>query len=141
MTSKVDRDIILVMHSLGGLVGAQALVLGHRATEGYSTYGVAKHLRGLIFMGTPFGGSKAGSWGDAVRRLWSMFKAADNRTLGILTLDSSELKDVRAAFPEIIRQRNTKGTDRSPPIGVVFFYEMKKTWKIQASDDSSLCQV
>ncbi|KAJ5710484.1 hypothetical protein N7488_004640 [Penicillium malachiteum] len=59
-----NRPILLVARSLGGLVCANAVVvLGDRGSVGDSVETIAANIKGIIFMGTPFGGLSFGEVG------------------------------------------------------------------------------
>ncbi|KAF8854383.1 hypothetical protein BDZ45DRAFT_41904 [Acephala macrosclerotiorum] len=58
-----DRPIVTVAHSLGGLVCAQVIVSGDKVKEDESISKIARSIRGMVFLGTPFGGSNS-----AIRR-------------------------------------------------------------------------
>ena len=116
----------MVGHSLGGLVLAQVVYGGDRAAEGDSIHSIALMINGMIFLGTPFYGSKIAGWGEVVRRIYSLFKKTDGNTLKNLKLDSDELTHLRLGFPEVIRKRNQS----SAKIVVVFFFERKMTYNV-----------
>lgn len=116
----------MVGHSLGGLVLAQVVYSGNGATEGDSINSIAQKVTGMIFLGTPFYGSKIAGWVEVVRRIYSLVQKTDQNTLKNLELDSKELKDLRLGFPEVIRKRN----QTSAKIAVVFFFEKKMTYKV-----------
>lgn len=115
----------MIGHSLGGLVLAQVMYSGNRATEGDSIHSIAQHIKGMIFLGTPFFGSKIAGWGEVVRRIYSLVQKTDQNTLKNLKLDSEELKDLRLGFPDVIRKRNQTSDNK---VAVVFFFETKKTY-------------
>ncbi|PVH92332.1 hypothetical protein DM02DRAFT_605500 [Periconia macrospinosa] len=134
-TGTADRPIIVIGHSLGGLVLAQVVYGGNGATEGDSIRSIAQHIKGMIFLGTPFYGSKIAGWGEVVRRIFGLFQPTDQNTLKNLKLDSKELKDLRLGFPEVIRKRN----QASDKVAVVFFFEKKmtyNTWVVKEEDAS-----
>ncbi|KAH7345939.1 hypothetical protein BKA66DRAFT_433717, partial [Pyrenochaeta sp. MPI-SDFR-AT-0127] len=68
-TNTTDRPIIVVSHSLGGLVLSQIVYGGDGAAEGDSINSIAQKIKGMIFLGTPFYGSKIAGWGEVVRRI------------------------------------------------------------------------
>jgi protein SERAC1 len=80
----------------------------------------------MIFLGTPFYGSKIAGWGEVVRRIYSLVQKTDQNTLKNLKLDSEELRDLRLGFPDVIRKRN----ENSVKIAAVFFFEKKMTYKV-----------
>jgi hypothetical protein len=116
----------VIGHSLGGLVLAQVVYGGNRAADGDSIRSIAQHIKGMIFLGTPFFGSKIAGWGEIVRRIYSLVQKTDQNTLKHLKLDSEELKDLRLGFPDVIRKRN----QTSDKVVVVFFFEKKMTYKV-----------
>lgn len=116
----------MVGHSLGGLVLAQVVYGGDGAAEGDSINSIAQKIKGMIFLGTPFYGSKIAGWGEVVRRIYTLVQKTDQNTLKNLRLDSKELKDLRLGFPDVIRKRN----QTSAKIAVVFFFEKKMTYKV-----------
>jgi len=113
-----------VAHSLGGLVCATAVVLGERNAIGDSVQQVAEHIRGIIFMGTPFAGSNIAKWGELARRIFNVVAKTDKNTLKTLKEDSNDLKELGVAFPEVVRKRNDAGRK----INIVFFYEELDTY-------------
>ncbi|KAF4461031.1 NAD(P)-binding [Fusarium albosuccineum] len=101
--------IIFVVHSLGGLVGAKVVIVGERNANGDGVEAVAKRVKGLIFLGTPFAGSNVVKWGDIGRKI---FKE-----------ESRDLQELGAAFPEVIRKHN----NTQDKIHIVFFFETLDT--------------
>ena len=93
----------MVGQSLGSLVLAQVVYGGDRAAEGDSIRLIAQKIKGMIFLGTPFYGSKIAGWGEVVRRIFNIVKKTDQNTLKSLELDAKELKDLRTGFPEVIK--------------------------------------
>ncbi|TXB99319.1 hypothetical protein FocTR4_00012609 [Fusarium oxysporum f. sp. cubense] len=63
-TDSSSRPIILVAHSLGGLV--------------------SRDVAGMVFLGTPFAGSNAAKWGELVRKIFNVVKKTDQNTLKTL---------------------------------------------------------
>ena len=98
----------MVGHSLGGLVLAQVVYSGDRAAEGDSISSVAQKIKGMIFLGTPFYGSKIAGWGEAVRRIYSLVQKTDQNTLRNLTLDSKELKE----YIPLLQQETRRGSEQ-----------------------------
>lgn len=80
----------------------------------------------MIFLGTPFYGSKVAGWGEVVRRIVDLLWRTDRSTLKSLQIDGENLKDLRFGFADIIRKRNVT----SAKIAVFFFFERKATYKV-----------
>ena len=117
----------MVAHSLGGLVAAQALVLGEGRPEGDAAKAIATHIRGMMFFGTPFRGSTTAQPAEIARKILSVFGVnTQDKTLKLLGVDSEGLTQLNYAFPEVLRNRLSPETS-SDPITAFFFYEMYKT--------------
>jgi protein SERAC1 len=119
-----------VAHSLGGLVCAEAIVLGERNATGDSVQSIAEHVSGIVFLGTPFAGSNLAKWADLVRAIFNVVSKTDQTTLKTLKENSHDLKELGTAFPETIRKRN----DTAKKIEIVFFYETLDTYGKRVSD-------
>ncbi|KAM5465144.1 hypothetical protein MferCBS49748_005084 [Microsporum ferrugineum] len=57
----IDRPIIFVVHSFGGLVCKSALVFSDRSVDQHLK-NIADCTRGIIFLGTPHEGSDKATW-------------------------------------------------------------------------------
>lgn len=77
MFTLADRPIIVIGHSLGGLVLVQVVYGGNAATEGDSICSIALHIKIMIFLGTPFFGSKIAGWSKIVRRIYNPVQKTD----------------------------------------------------------------
>jgi hypothetical protein len=110
-------------------------VSGDRTSTDQSINQIARNIKGMIFLGTPFRGSAVAGWGDVIRKVFNVVKTTDKNILKSLKPDSQELKDLRKGFPDIIRKRN----DTAQRIGVVFFYEEKDTFGVKVSFSRRAC--
>lgn len=119
-----NRPIIIVAHSLGGLVAKKALTLSKQAAEGYmkqlhmSTFAIA-------FLSTPHRGSKLAAHGKGLSKRWQRVSSssANPAILETLKRDSETLDDLENAFGTWIRARD-------PHLGtfnLVCFYEELQT--------------
>ncbi|KAF5609139.1 ribonuclease p mrp [Fusarium pseudoanthophilum] len=126
-TQTVDRPIIFVAHSLGGLVAAQILVDGENKAETSVEASIARNIRGMVFLGTPFRGSSAARPAEIVRRVLHLFRVDTQRqTLKLLGVDSERLGELTRAFPQVLnKRRSSNEIDRR--IEAFFFYETLKT--------------
>ncbi|KAJ4356668.1 uncharacterized protein N0V89_004704 [Didymosphaeria variabile] len=115
-----DRPVIFVAHSLGGLVVANA-VAGDKGVnkEGKS---ISDHTFGILFLGTPFEGSKKAEWGSFGERLKKM--------TGIKTEDLKDLKERSAKLQSInaALQTYVKDRDRGTPLYTVCYFEEFPTY-------------
>jgi protein SERAC1 len=127
-TDSSSRPIILVAHSLGGLVCATSIVLGDRNAQGDDVEAVARNVTGMIFLGTPFAGSNAAKWGELVRKIFNVVKKTDQNTLKTLKENSHDLQELGKAFPEVIRKRNSNAESK---VQIVFFFETLDTGGIR----------
>ncbi|KAF5555928.1 ribonuclease p mrp [Fusarium phyllophilum] len=130
-SNAVDRPIIFVAHSLGGLVAAQILVDGENKPENSVEGSITRNTHGMVFLGTPFRGSSAAKPAEAVRRVLQLFKVdTQQQTLKLLGVDSERLDELTRAFSQVLNKRRTS-KDIDLRIEASFFYETLKTrWGI-----------
>ncbi|KAI1764697.1 hypothetical protein GGR53DRAFT_520137 [Hypoxylon sp. FL1150] len=130
-----DRPIILVAHSLGGLVATQAFVHGEQKAETSDAKAITKNLRGLIFLGTPFQGSPSARLAEAARKILKLLKVnTQEHTQRLLGVDSERLDELTRAFPDLLNKRrmSRKPEDK---IDAFFCYETLKTQYILGCGD------
>ncbi|KAI0906495.1 hypothetical protein F4823DRAFT_565723 [Ustulina deusta] len=102
-TGTEDRPIILIAHSLGGLVAAQVLVHGDQMDEASAAKSITKNLRGMIFLGTPFRGSSSARPAEIARKILGLFGVnTQEHTLKLLGVDSERLDELTRAFSEFL---------------------------------------
>lgn len=107
------RPIIFVVHSLGGLVCEQAFLLS-RDLEDLKP--VNESTRGIIFMGTPHGGSSHANWGGTLARWLNIVRNTNAGIVQNLRRESEALQAVEEDFQILLR------TARHPP-SIHCFYE------------------
>ena len=117
-------------HSLGGLVCAEAIVLGERNATGDDIQSITKHIHGIIFLGTLFAGSNLVKWGDLVWAIFNVVRKTDQTTLKTLKENSYNLKELGTAFPKTVRKRN----NIAKKVGIVFFYKTLPTHSVIVSN-------
>ncbi|KAF4973364.1 hypothetical protein FSARC_342 [Fusarium sarcochroum] len=118
------KPIIIVAHSLGGLVAAQAVVSGAAGVDGDASQSVFDQVRGMVFLGTPFRGSTVARPAEAIRNVLSWCGVgAQERTLKLLGVDSDKVRSLNEAFSKALRQR----VHAKNPIQAVFFHETLPT--------------
>ncbi|KAK8017693.1 Alpha/Beta hydrolase protein [Apiospora rasikravindrae] len=122
-----DRPIIFVAHSLGGLVAAQILVHGVQNHDGSGAHLISKNLRGLIFLSTPFRGSKVAKPAEIARRILEACGVDTQQdTLKLLGVNSKPLEELTDAFTNVLGKRRSS-KNPSDAIEACFFFETKKT--------------
>ncbi|KAL8348370.1 hypothetical protein RB598_001598 [Gaeumannomyces tritici] len=98
------RPIILVVHSLGGLVVKKALCISELAAEPHERQ-LHQTVLGVAFLGTPHRGSDVAPFASGVARI---LKASGTRTnvdiISLLRRDSEALADIEAAFGTWLRK-------------------------------------
>ncbi|UNI16388.1 hypothetical protein JDV02_002823 [Purpureocillium takamizusanense] len=110
MTNSIDRPIIFVAHSLGGLVLKSALIHSDAARQG----ALAEHRSiklstyGILFMGTPHQGGNGVQLGRVLANIASLIVAADNRLLKHLEKDSEWLQQQLGQYGPISNDFVTK---------------------------------
>jgi len=121
LSETTTRPIIFVAHSLGGLVVANALVLGQNSPDQHIN-NIAKYTRGIVFLGTPHEGSSKAKWAMVGERLLRSFKSTSQTNIKDLEEDSEKLSELGKMFPELLRRR---GESREPgsKIEVACFFE------------------
>ncbi|KAK1772209.1 hypothetical protein QBC33DRAFT_520561 [Phialemonium atrogriseum] len=118
-TEAMNRRLIFVAHSLGGLVCQEALVL--------SSHSADKHLRKILectraiaFAGTPHSGVGMAASVERVARWTDLVRHTNPRIIGALGRDSEVLSQIQHDFHSILRFRADNGY---PKIEITCFYE------------------
>ncbi|PMD13242.1 hypothetical protein NA56DRAFT_694968 [Hyaloscypha hepaticicola] len=113
-TQSLDRPIIFLCHSLGGLVVKKALLL---AQEIHDAAGIRTSTRAVAFMGTPHRGSQLASYADiAVKCMKAAGVKANIANIHQLKLDSDNLEELALQFGSLLQTEQIK---------VLTFYELK----------------
>lgn len=117
-STKANRKIIFVVHSLGGLVIQRAL-----STSRESRF---HHLRiietctiGICFLGTPHHGSDLAKWGAVLTDIVNIVKPANHGIVKLLRRGSETLSNVQDSFHNVLEKRKQEGSN----IEIVCFYE------------------
>ncbi|KAF2787747.1 hypothetical protein K505DRAFT_379390 [Melanomma pulvis-pyrius CBS 109.77] len=111
-----QRPIVFIAHSLGGLVCEEALNLSNRRQDLAS---ILPNTLGVIFMGTPHGGSHLASWGTTVARYVNVFRGTNRDILRNLQPGSSDLHRTEEDFQHMLRREDIK-------LRIYCFYEALK---------------
>ncbi|KAK5637232.1 hypothetical protein RRF57_012944 [Xylaria bambusicola] len=135
----VNRPIIIIAHSLGGLVAAQLFVHGEQSNDDLSAKAIVKNICGLLFLGTPFRGSVVAGPAESVRRILQLLGAdTQETTLKSLGLNSEKTNELTRSFSNLFIKRKTSNDQ----VHAFFFYETLTTqltkWKhVQIAENDS----
>jgi len=97
------RPIIFVAHSLGGMVCKEALNLGSKRQDLQS---ILTNTLGIIFMGTPHGGSHIAGWGNTVAEYVNVFRGTNRDILGNLLPGSSDIQRTEEDFQHMLLRKD-----------------------------------
>lgn len=106
------RPIIFIVHSLGGIIVKQALVLAHAEAQYRS---IKDHTVGIFFFATPHGGSKFANYGKVLGDLaTALTNRPSSKLLDTLRSDSHILTTLTKDFSALI-----------PDFQIATFYELR----------------
>jgi hypothetical protein len=117
-----SRPIIFVAHSLGGLVCKKALLLSRNNPESH-LQDIFNSTKGVIFMGTPHGGSWMASWMEIPATALGFVKSSNKSLLDILETKNELLESLHVEFLEMVRELRESGRDRGFEV-TCFFEEL-----------------
>lgn len=113
------RPLILVAHSLGGLLCKDAIRLSQHNTE-TRLCAIFEQVQGIIFIATPHGGSWLAKWAKTSASLLGVIKIADVSLLSLLKTDSEVLNRINDDFLSMLIRRQTEHR----PVRIACFYEV-----------------
>jgi protein SERAC1 len=96
-----QRPIIFIAHSLGGLVCEDALNLSDKRRDLGS---ILSNTLGIIFIGTPHGGSYLAGWGSTVAKYVNIFRGTNRDILRNLQPGSADLQRTEEDFQHMLRR-------------------------------------
>lgn len=115
--NETTRPLFFIVHSLGGLVTEQALLVCLESHE-FRLRSIANYTAGVIFMGTPHSGSDLAAWGYTIARLLNRVWRTNKELLSLLKQRSEVLKAVEEVF-----QRQSTAPGALSHIKIFCFYE------------------
>ena len=108
MTQTSGRPLILVGHSMGGLLCKDSSLQSMNSPE--------HHLRdffestvAIAFLGTPHGGSDLAAWAKIPARALGVLKSANTDLLSVLQTDSEVLARIQNDFSSMLRKLSEEG--------------------------------
>lgn len=102
------RPLILVAHSLGGLVAKKAILMSRDNPDAH-LQDLYKSLRGIAFMGVPHRGSWMADWSTIPVSVFGIVKSTNTTMLKILKSDDPLLWDTQKEFLLMVRKDNQDG--------------------------------
>ncbi|KAK4141525.1 vegetative incompatibility protein HET-E-1 [Dichotomopilus funicola] len=115
-----SRPIIFVVHSLGGLVCKQAILLSRNNPE-IHLRGIFDCTIGIVFMGTPHRGAWMADWAKIPASALGLVKSVNRSLLEILQTNNQALELIQVNFWSMIRERQKAN---QPPDVTCFFEEL-----------------
>lgn len=113
-----NRPILFVVHSLGGLLCKDAIQISDISGDKHLT-AIASCTQGVLFIGTPHGGSWLATWAKIPITVMDFVTRTDLTLLSLLQPSSEVLCRIHDGFLSMIRRRESEHT----PIEIACFYE------------------
>jgi len=140
----MDRPIIFVVHSMGGLVVAEGLNRSKDSCEAHLE-NIYQQTFAIAFLGTPHRGSGLAFWADLGTKFLRPVKRINQALLQVLRERSETLDDIQQRFNSMIRKRQDNSYRESQklpyPIQIYCFYEelaLKGVGKVVEEDSARL---
>ncbi|KAI7765536.1 hypothetical protein LZL87_007287 [Fusarium oxysporum] len=103
-----SRPLIFVVHSLGGLVCKEAILLSRnnpsRPRQDFFT-----HIKGVVFMGTPHKGSWMADWSRIPAKTLGLVKSTNRSLLEVLETNNQYLESIHVRFLSMMREQREAG--------------------------------
>ncbi|KAJ3499705.1 hypothetical protein NLG97_g100 [Lecanicillium saksenae] len=107
-SKRVARPLMIVAHSMGGLVCKQALLLSLNHPNIYF-HDVIDSLKGIVFMGTPHRGSWMANWGITPASALSIFRPTNTSLLDVLGTENLFLEAIHDQFLSLLQRQMEHG--------------------------------
>ncbi|KAF5615634.1 kinesin light [Fusarium sp. NRRL 25303] len=103
-----SRPLIFVVHSLGGLVCKEAILLS-RNNPNRSRQDFFTHIKGVVFMGTPHKGSWMTDWSGIPAKALGLVKSTNRSLLEVLETNNQYLESIHVRFLSMMREQREAG--------------------------------
>ncbi|KAF5613399.1 ankyrin protein, partial [Fusarium sp. NRRL 25303] len=103
-----SRPLIFVVHSLGGLVCKEAILLS-RNNPNRSRQDFFTHIKGVVFMGTPHKGSWMADWSGIPAKALGLVKSTNRSLLEVLETNNQYLESIHIRFLSMMREQREAG--------------------------------
>lgn len=134
----LERPIIFVCHSLGGLVVKRCLIHSRATRHSHTerTRSIYVSTYGVLFLGTPHNGSDLAKWGTLLERISSVvlpkkFFDSSPQLVEALKTNNETLQNINRLFIEIIGRFHVYFFHESKPM------DMKGTRQFVVDEDSA----
>lgn len=117
--------LVVVAHSMGGLVCKQAILLSQADAKSH-LHDIFSSLRGIIFMGTPHRGSWMANWASIPASALGIFRHVNKSLFGLLETNNNQLEELQERFLTMLRQQLQSGRC----IEIMCFFEELPTKKL-----------
>ncbi|VZH88751.1 unnamed protein product, partial [Fusarium fujikuroi] len=114
----VNRPLIFVVHSFGGIVCKTALIISHQSPESHLGQ-ISNCTRGIAFLGTPHRGSWAADWAKIPAWALGQVKSTNRSILDVLQINNQYLEFIQTSFLSMLRDLDKKGR----PLQISCFFE------------------
>lgn len=114
----VNRPLIFVVHSFGGIVCKTALIISHQRPESHLGQ-ISNCTRGIAFLGTPHRGSWAADWAKIPAWALGQVKSTNRSILDVLQINNQYLEFIQTSFLSMLRDLDKKGR----PLQITCFFE------------------
>ncbi|KAI1016048.1 hypothetical protein LB504_009199 [Fusarium proliferatum] len=114
----LNRPLIFVVHSFGGIVCKTALIISRQSTESHLGQ-IFNCTRGIAFLGTPHRGSWAADWAKIPAWALGQVKSTNRNILDILQINNQYLEFIQTSFLSMLRDLDKQGR----PLQIACFFE------------------
>ncbi|KAG4253017.1 hypothetical protein FPRO03_08466 [Fusarium proliferatum] len=104
----LGRPLIFVVHSLGGLVCKEAILLS-RNNPNRSRQDFFTHIKGVMFMGTPHKGSWMADWSGIPAKALGLVKSTNRSLLKVLETNNQYLESIHIRFLSMMQEQRKAG--------------------------------
>ncbi|RYP74285.1 hypothetical protein DL771_003106 [Monosporascus sp. 5C6A] len=131
-----SRPLVFVVHSLGGLVCKEAVLLSRNNPEPHLR-DIFDCTKGVVFMGTPHKGAWMANWARIPVSALGIVKPTNKSLLKTLETDDKYLQSVQDRFLAMVREQQKAGRD----LEVTCFFEelpLPGVGKVVSKDSATL---
>ncbi|PNP81283.1 hypothetical protein FNYG_05315 [Fusarium nygamai] len=114
----VNRPLIFIVHSFGGIVCKTALIISRQSPESLLRQ-ISNCTKGIAFLGTPHRGSWAADWAKIPAWALGQVYSTNRNILDILQINNQYLEFIQTSFLSMLRDLHQRGR----PLQVTCFVE------------------